>query len=81
MNMMMVAVFLGEDSREPSAAYRVIASSGYEATKLISDYLGERDPWVRIDVTAVMSGGVEEPPRVIGPIGESSFDRQSTPKH
>ena len=80
-NTMVVAVFLGEDDRKPSATYRVIARSGYEAAKLISDYFGERNPWVRVDVTAVMSGGVEGPPRVIGPIGESGFDRQSTPKH
>ena len=78
---MTVAVFLGEDDTKPSGVYRVIASSAYEAAKLISNHLGTRDPWMRMDVTTIGSDGVEGPPRVIGPIGEGGFDRQSTPKH
>jgi hypothetical protein len=80
-NMMIVAVFLGEDNREAIGVYRVIATSAYEAARLMSDYLGTRDPWMRIDVTETTSDGVEGPPRVIGPFGEGGFDRRSTPKH
>jgi hypothetical protein len=79
--MMTVAVFLGEDNRKPGGVCRVIASNAYEAAKLMSDYLGTRNPWMRIDVTAIMSDGVEGPPRVIGLLGEGGFDRQSTLKH
>ncbi|HVH84718.1 MAG TPA: hypothetical protein VM713_10415 [Steroidobacteraceae bacterium] len=69
MNLMRVTVYLGENGAGRSSTYAIAASSPREAAILMSDHLGLRYRWERIDVELLFGERVAGPPRVLGPVG------------
>jgi len=62
----------GKTDASPSATYTVVVTSAHQAAELISDHLGLRQPWERIDVKVIESERVEGPARVLQPGAEGS---------